>query len=100
MFLMQCGSALFNAGSTQKKNLQSVLIIKLFEMSMGCIGFWLFGYGIAFGQVDTFIGTNHDYYASKGFEKLEEDNYMLLIFQLSFSVSSTTMISGSMAERA
>eukprot|EP00347_Sterkiella_histriomuscorum_P019594 403341033 len=100
ILFMQCGTALFNAGSTQKKNLQSVLVMKLFEACLGVLGFWLIGYGIAFGKVEKIIGKNVSYYASSGFEDVPEDNYELFMFQVAFSIASTTMISGSMAERA
>ena len=49
ILMMQAGTGLFNAGSTQKKNLNSVLAIKLYEATLGALGFWLVGYGLAFG---------------------------------------------------
>lgn len=72
----------------------------MFETCLGGIGFWLIGYGIAFGKPEHFFGTDPKYYAAEGFEETEEDNYCLFMFQLSFSIASTTMIAGAMAERA
>ncbi|CDW89642.1 ammonium transporter [Stylonychia lemnae] len=100
ILLMQIGTGLFNAGSSQQKSHQSIFAMKLFEACLGTIGFWLFGYGLAFGKVRKYYGDDSDYFVSRGFEKVSEDNYTLFMFQVAFSLASTTMISGSMAERA
>eukprot|EP00347_Sterkiella_histriomuscorum_P006502 403352522 len=100
VFFMQSGSALMCVGNVQKKNQQSMLIMKLYEVSVGVLGFFMIGYGIGFGEVSTFIGTNGNYYLSIGFEQLPSDNYLLFVFQVTFSIASTTMISGMMAERS
>jgi len=73
VIFMQLGTAMFNVGCTSKKNTQANLIMKLFETAIGCLAFWLIGYGIAFGDVKLFIGTNGNYYASSGFENIELD---------------------------
>lgn len=99
IIFMQAGTALFNAGSTREKNLNSVLLIKMFETCLGCIGFWLIGYGIAFGLPENLVGTDPRYYSAVGFDSIMVDQYGLFMFQLSFSIASTTMISGAMAER-
>ncbi len=75
-------------------------MIKLFETTVGTIAFWLIGYGLAFGKVESFLGKDLKYYASNGFESVEEDNYELFMFQVAFSIAATTMVSGSMAERS
>ncbi len=72
----------------------------MFETCLGCIGFWLIGYGIAFGIPDKMVGTDTRFYASSGYDLIKVDQYALFMFQLSFSIASTTMIAGSMAERA
>lgn len=58
ILMMQVGTALFNAGSTRKKNVESVFAMKMFETCMGVFGFWWIGYGIAFGTVEDFLGKN------------------------------------------
>lgn len=67
---------------------------------MGCFGFWLIGYGLAYGRTTAFIGTDPNYFAASGFEDVPEDNYVLFMFQAGLSISSVSMISGCMAERA
>jgi hypothetical protein len=48
----------------------------MFDSVIGMIGFWLLGYGFAYGNVKEFIGLDGAYFASSGFERLKEDNYI------------------------
>ena len=79
---MQAGFALVECGSVREKNGTSILMKNLFDACAGCIGWWLVGYGFAFGEPYTngFIGGHKDYFASSGFENLPEDNYLRFIF--------------------
>jgi Amt family ammonium transporter len=99
IFFMQTGFALLECGSVRQKNSSSILIKNLFDACIGSIGFWLVGYAFAFGDVKQFIGGSPDYFASSGFEKLPEDNYLLWIFHFSFASTSASIVSGSLAER-
>ena len=50
VFFMQCGFAMLEVGSVQKKNQKNILIKNIFDAALGSIIFWLYGYGIAFGD--------------------------------------------------
>jgi Amt family ammonium transporter len=68
---MQLGFAMVECGSVRKKNANSVLIKNLFDASVGCIGWWLVGFGFAFGNKNLndqsinggFIGTDWSFFA-------------------------------------
>ena len=100
IFFMQLGFALVECGSVRQKNANSILIKNLFDACVGCIGWWLLGFGFAFGDVNGgFIGTNKYYFAAYGFEKVSEDLYMSWIFHFAFAATSATIVSGALAER-
>ena len=75
-FFMQCGFALLECGAVRQKNATSIFIKNLFNICIGCLGFWLVGYAFAFGNVKSFIGFDSRYFASNGFEDMPEDNYL------------------------
>ena len=57
---------------------------------MGCLGFWLIGYGIGYGDPygrtngglgsGGFLGTDAGYYAGADFRYFGYDNYMKWVF--------------------
>lgn len=97
---MQTGYALLECGSVRQKNSQSILIKNLFDACVGAIGFWLFGYAFAFGDVNGgFIGSNPNLYAAAGFDNLREDHFLNWIFHFSFAATSSTIVQGALAER-
>jgi Amt family ammonium transporter len=98
---MQAGFCLLENGSVQRKSSSSILIKNLFDVCFGALSFWLFGFGFAFGlkEGDWFIGSDPKYFASKAFDCVEKDLYVKFIFQFSFSATSSTIVSGSLAER-
>jgi Amt family ammonium transporter len=99
VFFMQCGYALLESGSVRQKNSSSILIKNLFNICLGCLGFWLIGFGFAFGHVNGFIGLDKKFFASSGFEDMKEDNYLLFVFHVAFALTSSTIVLGALAER-
>ena len=100
IFFMQTGYALLECGSVRQKNSSSILIKNLFDACVGALGFWLIGYGLAFGNVNGgFIGTTKYLFAASGFESVREDHYLNWIFHFSFAATSATIVSGALAER-
>lgn len=47
---MQAGFTLVECGTVRKKNSSGIIIKNLFDSCMGCIAFWLVGFGLAFGD--------------------------------------------------
>jgi Amt family ammonium transporter len=107
IFFMQLGFAMVECGSVRAKNANSILIKNLFDACVGCIGWWLLGFGMAFGNSELylvdpskngFLGTDGSFYASSGFA----DNpklYLLWVAYFSFACNSATIVSGAIAER-
>ena len=50
IFFMQSGFALLECGSIREKNAQGILLKNIFDSCVGCLGFWLIGYGIGYGD--------------------------------------------------
>ncbi|PNW78351.1 hypothetical protein CHLRE_09g400750v5 [Chlamydomonas reinhardtii] len=106
VFVMQLGFALFAAGVVRPKNTVSIFIKNFFDTCIAGIAFYLVGYAFAFGAKDGytngFIG-NWDFALSQtdGSPGSEPPNpWHLFIWNWSFCSASTTILSGSIAERA
>ena len=110
VFFMQSGFALIECGAIREKNAQGILLKNMFDSCVGCLGFWLIGYGIGYGNPDYptppqelahggFLGTNSWFYAGSKFMYMPQDNYLKWIFQYAFAATSATIVSGSLAER-
>ena len=82
IFLMQAGFTLVECGAVRKKNSSGIIIKNMLDSCIGCITFWLVGFGFAFGDVEHngFIGRDGDYFASSGFANAEDDLYLLFLF--------------------
>ena len=85
----------------RSKNSKNILIKNLFDACAGALAFWLIGFGLAFGHEEEggFIGTDTGMFASADFAARETNYYLLFIFQFSFAATSSTIVSGSLAER-
>ena len=70
VLFMQAGTAIAFAGGAHKKNRNSIIVMKWQEIIIGCLAWWLFGFGIAFGKPTGFLGLDSRYYASSGFYSL------------------------------
>ena len=103
ILLMQLGFALVENGTVRSKNSKNILIKNLFDACAGALAWWLVGFGLAFGQTGEgggFIGTDHRLFAASGFHEFSDKNYYVVwMFQFSFAATSSTIVSGSLAER-
>ncbi|MGL6074980.1 MAG: ammonium transporter [Fimbriiglobus sp.] len=95
VFFMQAGFALVESGLVRAKNAVNVIMKNYSDMCVGAIGFWAIGYGLMFGSNPTgWIGTS-----KFGWATLNPWEYSLLFFQIMFSATSATIVSGALAER-
>ena len=82
---MQLGFAFLENGLVSKKNSKNILIKNLFDVCVGTLSFWLFGYGIAFGynsasEETRFIKVNMGMFASSEFSSIERNSYLMWVF--------------------
>jgi len=98
---MQAGFALYAAGVVRAKNIAMVLLKNFMDACIAALSFWLVGYAFAFGAKDNtngFIG--HSDFALQESEEKEPTNYAYWFWNWAFSAAATTILSGSIAERA
>jgi ammonium transporter, Amt family len=99
IFLQTAGYALIESGAVRRKNRSAVLIKNLFNIPIAIIAFWLVGYGLGFGEPANFIGKNSHFFASYGFEKIQQDHYLYWVIQFAYCMIVVTIYQGALAER-
>ena len=84
---------MLEVGNVQHKNSKNILLKNVFDAALGSTIFWLWGYGIAYGDDSgEFVGTT--FYGLKNY-----DDYATWLFQWTFSATAVTIVSGAVAER-
>lgn len=108
VFFMQAGFAMLEAGSVSSKNALNILFKNVCDACISAIGFWLVGYGVAFGlSKNGFIGTSDYALRGPGFSPdggIDDGDVPALyfqwwFFQWAFAATAATIVSGSVAER-
>ena len=96
IFLMNAGFAMLESGSVRFKNVQVVLVKNMIHALLGGIIWWAFGFAFAFGDLNGgFIGSTYFFGLN-----IEKQNQLALWFlSYTFACTSTTIVSGSLAER-
>ena len=96
VLLMQAGFTCLEAGCVRSKNTINVAIKNFADFCLSSIVFWCVGFGLMFGSsVSGLFGTD-------GFFYRDHSNAWLLVlfmFQLMFCGTTSTIISGAVAER-
>ncbi|XP_071845042.1 putative ammonium transporter 2 isoform X2 [Apostichopus japonicus] len=102
IFTMQSGFGLLESGTATAKNEVNIMIKNAVDVIFGGFSFYIVGYGLSFGDLlpdNGFIGfglpfsVGNDNHFDQGY------NYTYFIFQLAFSTTTTTIVSGAMIER-
>lgn len=95
VLLMQAGFLCVESGLTRSKNSINVAIKNITDFGVATICFYLFGFGLMFGQSqwgmfgsDSFIPRLDDFWTPTFF-----------VFQLAFCGTAATIVSGAVAER-
>jgi len=122
VFFMQCGFGMLEAGAVTARGTQNILLKNLLDASISAVVWYSFGYGLAFGGENPFIGnplsasdsssssSNSNLFLVK---LLEEDAtgfstpnsasgyaWAFWWFQFTFAATAATIVSGAVAERA
>lgn len=94
VFFMQAGFAMLESGSVRTKNTQNILFKNLVDAVIGTLGWWLVGFGFAFGD-----DTDGPFIGLSSFALHNYSNYAFWFFQWAFAATTATIVSGSVAER-
>src|SRR5262245_23268030 len=97
VFVMQAGFLCLESGLTRSTNSINVALKNLTGFGVAVLSFWLVGSGLMFGHsLDGFIGTS-------GFAPSVGDGdarmAAFFLFQVMFCGTSSTIVSGAVAER-
>lgn len=96
VFLMQPGFMCLESGMTRSKNSINVAAKNLSDFGISALLYWLFGFGVMFGPSWLgWLGTDHFALSVESQPQLAA----FFIFQMMFCGTSTTIISGAVAER-
>jgi len=97
VMFMQAGFAILESGACREKNAAMVLMKNVLDACLGCLVWYLVGYGLAYGAPEdpnVFIGVKN--FAATDFEPPHHLNWF---FQWAFCATAATIVSGSVAER-
>ena len=103
VFFMQAGFAMLCAGSVRSKNVMNILIKNVLDACVGCMAFYFFGWGVAYGvdddgEASSFIGAG-SFFLAKNKANGGFSDWKGFIFQWAFAAAAATITSGAMAER-
>lgn len=96
VLLMQAGFAFLEAGSLRSKNAGHITGKQIITLAVASLAFWAFGYGIAFGNGNGFIGFTNFFLSGLP----TGTNSISFLFQLAFAAVSLAIVWGGFAERA
>jgi ammonium transporter, Amt family len=93
---------MLESGCVSVKNEVNIMMKNIIDVVLGGFTYWLFGYGMSFGRGELsnpFIALG-DFMLDPGVDDpLMGPIFAAFLFQLSFSTTATTIVSGAMAER-
>jgi len=91
---MQMGFILLEVGVSRKKHSRNVLIKNVEDTIICIMGFWLIGYSLSINAQGGFMGS------ALSFNQEQEHNYYIRwLIAFSFCNTSSTIVSGCVAER-
>ena len=114
VFFMNAGFAMLEAGLCQTRNSTNVLAKNLIVFCISIFAFWTLGFGLMFGNGNSWIGTTGFFFKAfdpplqnilnTGFDSLDPlypglPLMVVFFFQLVFAGTTATIVSGAMAER-
>ncbi|CAN7980258.1 unnamed protein product, partial [Ixodes pacificus] len=98
IFTMQSGYGLLESGFVSRKNEVNILVKNATTVLFGGLVFWAFGYGIGFDDMKNPYFSFGEFFTSAD-ESHMGQRYSRFVFQLAYATTSTTLVSGAMAER-
>jgi Amt family ammonium transporter len=93
---------MLESGCVSLKNEVNIMMKNVVDIVLGGLTYWLFGFGMSFGRdepTNPIVGVG-GYLIDPGIDdELFGPISAAFLFQLSFATTSTTIVSGAMAER-
>ncbi|KAF7417778.1 hypothetical protein HZH68_000431 [Vespula germanica] len=102
IFTMQTGFGMLESGCVSLKNEVNIMMKNVVDIVLGGLTYWIFGFGMSFGvnkPTNFFIGSGGLLIDPPVGSELMGPICAAFLFQLSFATTSTTIVSGAMAER-
>jgi Amt family ammonium transporter len=100
------GLILFYGGLVRRKNVLSTMMHSLILMGAMSLLWMIYGYSMAFGEGNAFVGNPFQYFCLKGVEGQPNADYAgtiphqsFMLFQMMFAIITPALISGAVAER-
>ncbi|KAL3994142.1 ammonium transporter family protein [Acanthocheilonema viteae] len=106
IFTMHSGFGLLESGSVAAKDEVNIMVKNVVDVVFGGLAYWAFGYGLSFGNgtySNAITGWGKFFYnPQRDFDSPRNEGwaYANFLFQLSFATTSSTIVSGAVAERA
>ena len=109
VFFMQIGFALLEVGSVSIRNTKNTIFKNLLDVCCGAMTFYLFGYGLLYGEGNKFAGganfaMSGDAFAVSTHNSVSENGEAArsnarFMYSFAFAATSSTIVSGALAER-
>lgn len=96
------GFGMLESGCVSVKNEVNIMMKNIIDIVLGGFTYWVFGYGMSFGRgslSNPFIALGDFLIDPDVGDPLMGPMLAAFLFQLSFSTTATTIVSGAMAER-
>lgn len=99
VFFMQAGFAMLEAGLIRSKNTCNVLMKNFLDFCLACLGFWVVGYAVMYGNDSAMFGCHGLFLCGLDADASGLPLGVFWLFQAVFCGTAATIVSGSMAER-
>ncbi|CAK9817580.1 Putative ammonium transporter 3 [Anthophora quadrimaculata] len=102
IFTMQTGFGMLESGCVSLKNEVNIMMKNVVDIVLGGLTYWAFGFAMSFGSDrlnNPFIGMGEFLMDPSLDDQFMGPKCAAFLFQLSFATTSTTIVSGAMAER-
>jgi len=96
VFWMQAGFAMVETGFSRAKNAGNILMKNLMDFCIGCVVFILIGFGLLLGEDVVGLIGKPGFDIFTNYSNFDWSNF---IFNLVFCATTSTIVSGAMAER-
>ena len=105
VIFMNAGFGMLESGFCRQKNAVNILSKNLIVFAIATIAYWAIGFGLMYGEGNTFIGLQGFFFSGDG-TPYGDGNYpeavpaaISFLFQVAFAATAATIVSGAVAER-